>query len=208
MIDLPTFGGFVATSVVMLVTPGPAVLYIVARAGADGIRAGVVSAAGMVLGGAVHVALAVFGVSAIVAASPRAFLVVQLAGAGYLVWLGVRVLRSASGAGAPEPRSHGRTLREAFWVNLLNPKSAVMLFAFLPQFVDPGRGPVRAQLLVLGGAFLVLALVSDTTYAVLAGSLGRRWGRSAGAQRRARIVQGVVYLALGLVTAIGAAVPD
>jgi threonine/homoserine/homoserine lactone efflux protein len=189
----------------LIIVPGPAVLFIVARSAHQGRRAGLVSAVGIAAGGAVHVAGAVLGFSALLVSSSAAFAAVRWLGAGYLVYLGVRTLRGGAGevvAAAPPPASHRRLLAQGFVVNVLNPKTALFFLAFLPQFADPARGRVPLQLLVLGCTFLALAMVSDATYALLAGSLSGRLGRTPASRRRARLLTGGVYLALGLGTAL------
>jgi threonine/homoserine/homoserine lactone efflux protein len=197
---------FVAAAAALIVTPGPAVLFIVARSAHQGTRAGLVSAMGIAAGGLVHVAGAVLGISALLASSALAFSAVRWLGAGYLVWLGVKTLRG-EGEGdvvaAAPPASSSRLLAQGFLVNLLNPKTALFFLAFLPQFVDPARGRAPLQLLVLGSIFIGLAVVSDSAYALLAGAIVGRLGRTPRAGRRARLFTGGVYLALGAVTALG-----
>jgi threonine/homoserine/homoserine lactone efflux protein len=197
---------FVAAAAALIVTPGPAVLFIVARSAHQGARAGLVSAMGIAAGGLVHVAGAVLGISALLASSALAFSAVRWLGAAYLVWLGVKTLRGdgdAEAVAAPPPASPSRLLAQGFLVNLLNPKTALFFLAFLPQFVDPARGEVHLQMLVLGSIFIGLAVVSDSAYALLAGAIVGRLGRTRGARRRARLFTGSVYLALGAVTALG-----
>jgi threonine/homoserine/homoserine lactone efflux protein len=198
---------FIAAAAALILTPGPAVLFIVARSAHQGARAGLVSAMGIAAGGLVHVAAAVLGVSALLASSATAFSAVKWLGAGYLVWLGVKTLRGdRDGDEAtvvePPPASPSRLLAQGFLVNLLNPKTALFFLAFLPQFVDPSRGDVPLQMLVLGGLFVALAVVSDCTYALLAGAIVGRLGRSVRARRRSRLFTGGVYLALGAFTAL------
>jgi threonine/homoserine/homoserine lactone efflux protein len=171
--DLASLAVFVAAALVLLLTPGPAVLYIVARSIDQGRRAGLVSMLGVHVGTLVHIAAAAAGVSAILAASATAFGVVKCLGAGYLVYLGIRRLRHRApvvGPVAPGPRR----LRRAFWdgvvVNVLNPKTALFFVAFLPQFVDLSRGHVGLQTLGLGVIFVLLGLVTDGGYAITAGT--------------------------------------
>jgi threonine/homoserine/homoserine lactone efflux protein len=189
----------------LIVVPGPAVLFIVARSAHQGRRAGLVSALGVAAGGVVHVAGAVLGFSALLVSSSVAFGVVRWLGAAYLVYLGVKTLRGGGDeiiAAAPPPSPPRRLLAQGFVVNVLNPKTALFFLAFLPQFVEPARGRVPLQMLVLGCTFLALAMVSDATYALLAGSLSARLGQTPRSRRRARLVSGGVYLALGLGTAL------
>jgi len=192
-----------AASLILLVTPGPAVLYIVTRSLSQGTTAGLLSALGLVVGGLVHVLAAVAGISAIFLASNAAYGTVRLTGAAYLVYLGVRQLRAGSGVGperAVARATRWQIFRQGVAVNVLNPKPALFFMALLPQFVDPERGAV-GQMLTLGVSFLTLALVTDSAWAVAAGRAGRAF-----AQPRYRLlrdrVAGVAYIGLGLVAAL------
>ena len=201
---------FVAAALVLLVTPGPAVLYVVARSIEQGPKAGFVSSLGLSVGGFVHVLAATLGLSAILVSSATAFGIVKMIGAGYLVFLGLRTLLSRDKA-APSvsgsPRGMRRIFRDGVIVNLFNPKAALFFFAFLPQFVDPARGNVALQFLGLGLLFEVLGMMSDSTYALLAGTMGV-WLRTNEKVRRAqRYVTGSVYLGLGVATALSGS-PD
>jgi threonine/homoserine/homoserine lactone efflux protein len=196
----PTLALFAVAAGALIVTPGPAVLFIVARTLHQGRRAGVVSALGVATGGLVHVAGAVLGFSALLASSAAAFQVVKWGGAAYLVWLGVKTLRAKDAPAdgpAPAPAPLPRIYAQGVLVNVLNPKVALFFLAFLPQFVDPGRGSVATQMVVLGGLFLALGVLSDSAYALLAGTVARRFGRSGSARRNTRLVTGGVYVALG-----------
>jgi threonine/homoserine/homoserine lactone efflux protein len=196
----PTLALFAVAAGALIVTPGPAVLFIVARTLHQGRRAGVVSALGVATGGLVHVAGAVLGFSALLASSAAAFQVVKWGGAAYLVWLGVKTLRAkdpAADAPVPAPAPLPRIYAQGVLVNVLNPKVALFFLAFLPQFVDPGRGSVATQMVVLGGLFLALGVLSDSAYALLAGTVARRFGKSGSARRHTRLVTGGVYVALG-----------
>jgi threonine/homoserine/homoserine lactone efflux protein len=192
---------FAGAALALLIVPGPAVLYIVVQSAEQGRRIGLASVAGVHLGTFVHVLAAVVGLSALIVASAIAFSVVKYAGAAYLIYLGIRKLLER-----PPPAPAGRTrqsLRRAFVrgavVNVLNPKTALFFLAFLPQFVDTDRGAVWSQVLVLGLAFVGLGLVSDSLYALAAGTVG-------GLLRRRRAVlhygSGVVYVGLGSAAAL------
>jgi threonine/homoserine/homoserine lactone efflux protein len=200
-----TFLLFVAAAIAMLVMPGPAVLYVVTRSVAQGRGAGLVSVLGVHAGSVVHVAFATLGVSALLYASATAFTVVKYAGAAYLVLLGVRKLLSPRGDEAVAPAAvapRARLLGQGMVVNVLNPKTALFFLAFLPQFANPARGPIAPQLLVLGCTFIVLGLVSDASYALLAGTLAGRLRRV----RRVRVAldrsSGVVFIGLGAAAAL------
>ena len=196
---------FTAAALALLLVPGPAVLYIVARSVEQGRLAGFVSDLGIHSATLVHVAAAALGLSAILASSALAFSAIKYAGAAYLIWLGLRkIFGAGGGAGADlvAPRlGYGRLLRDGFVVNLLNPKTALFFVAFLPQFVDVSRGHVATQIAILGLVFTGLGFVTDGCYALAAGSAGN-WLR----QGRAylgfeRYVSGVVLIGLGLSTA-------
>jgi threonine/homoserine/homoserine lactone efflux protein len=193
---------FVGAAVTLLLIPGPAVAFIVARSGAHGRRAGLVSVLGVHSATCVHVLGAVLGFSAVLVASATAYTAVKLVGGVYLIALGVRALRGAGrSADAPEaaPVSIRRLFREGFAVNVLNPKTALFFLAFLPQFVAKGHGPVWFQTLFLGAAFVALGLVTDSLYAVFGASVGARW-RSARSCRITARVEGGVLIALGIAT--------
>lgn len=196
---------FVAATVAMLVVPGPAVLFIVTRSVAQGRSAGLVSVLGVHAGSVVHVAFAALGVSALLYASATAFTAVKYAGAAYLVLLGVRKLLSRGGGEEPaaaQAAPRARLFGQGVVVNVLNPKTALFFLAFLPQFANPARGPIALQILALGCLFIALGLVSDTSYALLAGTLAGRLRRV----RRARLAldrsSGVVFIGLGAAAAL------
>lgn len=197
--------GFVAAALVLLLIPGPGVLYIVARSLGQGRRAGLVSVLGLSAGALVHVAAATAGLSAILLASATAFGIVKALGAGYLIYLGLRTLfmrTSASGAEAPAPRTLYRVFTDGVVVSVLNPKLALFFLAFLPQFVEPGRGPIPQQVLSLGLIYVSLALVTDGAYALLAGSLRERLDGRVRQGPLPRYASGVLYLGLGVSTAL------
>jgi threonine/homoserine/homoserine lactone efflux protein len=200
-----TFVLFAVAALVLLVIPGPAVLYIVAQSVSGGRRVGLVSALGLHAGSLVHVAAAAVGLSSLLVSSARAFELVKLAGAAYLVYLGVRRLRDRSGkdaALAREPRPLSHAFRQGIVVNVLNPKTALFFLAFLPQFVDVSRGSVALQVVVLGLTFVLLGLLSDGLYAVLAGGAGSWLRRRPRVAARERYVTGGVLVGLGVTTAL------
>ena len=192
---------FMVASLAMLLTPGPAVMYIIARGIGQGWRAGAASALAVGGGNFVHALAATAGLSALLVASAGAFTVVKWAGAAYLAYIGIRTLRARD----PEPtdvtppvQPIGAIMRQGFVVAVLNPKTAIFFLAFVPQFVDPARGNVAAQFFVLGSLFAGMGIVTDGSYGVLAGALRGLLARRRQAQRRARIATGGLYLALGL----------
>ena len=192
---------FVATVFLISVVPGPDVVFVVASGLRDGRRGGVAAALGVTGGMAVHTLAAALGLSALVRSSATAFEAVRLAGAGYLVWLGVHALRSQGRTSAPTAgdsarRSSSQIAHQAALTNLLNPKVIVFFLAFLPQFVDRGRGEVAAQILLLGVVFTLVGLTTDLAYGVLAGTVRRAFVSSARLSRRLERLVGVIYLGL------------
>jgi threonine/homoserine/homoserine lactone efflux protein len=203
MPDSQTLLLFITAALLLLLTPGPAVFYIVARSLDQGRLAGLVSTLGINTGTLFHIAAAAFGLSALLMSSALAFGIVKYLGAAYLVYLGIRTLLERAEETAQEVRqvkALRRVYYEAVLVNLLNPKTALFFFAFLPQFIDPGRGAVSTQVVFLGGVLVLLGILSDGAYALLAGTAGR-WLR--GNPRFARLQRrfaGTIYLALGVGT--------
>ncbi len=196
---------FAAAAVALIAVPGPNLIYITARSLADGRRAGLVSVLGVETGTLVHVAAAAGGLSALLASSAVAFAFVKYAGAAYLVYLGVKTLlaRDADPAAeAPPPAPLHRVYRQAVLVQLLNPKVALFFLAFLPQFVDPSRGTVAGQILVLGAVVAVLGVCISSLYALAAGAAGARLRSRAGFVRGQRYLTGAVYLGLGAAAAL------
>jgi threonine/homoserine/homoserine lactone efflux protein len=200
--DPGAFAVFAAASLALAVVPGPAVLYIVAQSVPGGRRAGVVSALGVSTGGLCHVAAAVIGLSALLAASAEAFTAVKLLGATYLVYLGIRTLLGGDDriGGREVETTLGRTYRRGVVVNVLNPKTALFFLAFLPQFVDPD-GSTHGQLAILGLTFVLIALASDMVWALVAGTAGGVLRRSRTFLRIQRYVSGTIFLALGALAA-------
>jgi threonine/homoserine/homoserine lactone efflux protein len=205
--DASTFALFVVAALVLLIVPGPSVLYIVARSVEGGRTAGLVSVLGVQTGALVHIAFAALGLSAILASSAVAFSVVKWLGAAYLVWLGLRRIFGRDDEEdevAVEPERLSRVFSQGVIVNTLNPKTALFFLAFLPQFVDPARSAAWVQILLLGATFVILALCSDGLYALLSGTAGgwlRRRMKSADFRRGQRYVSGGVLIALGAVAA-------
>ncbi len=209
MPDLATLALFALASAALIAVPGPAVIYVVARSIEGGRRAGLVSMLGIEAGGLVHGAGAAVGLSAVLASSATAFTVVKVAGAAYLVWLGVRRLvastrptPSAPEGDVPAPRAGRRLFLEGVLVNVLNPKVAIFFLAFLPQFVDPAAGAVALQVLVLGVVFLTVAVLCDGAWAIVAGAAATRLRSSARARAWLDRVSGVVFLGLGAAAAL------
>ncbi len=207
MPTLSTVVLFFLTALALLLIPGPAVVYITTRSMAHGTRAGLASVLGVELASLTHVAAATLGLSALLMTSALAFSVVKYMGAAYLTYLGLRTLlarEETRTAMLPAPRRLAQLFAQGFLVNLLNPKTALFFFAFLPQFVDPARGPAAGQILVLGALFVTLASCTDSLYALLAGTVGR-WLRSTRFRQMHRYVTGGVYIGLGVTAAFAGA---
>jgi threonine/homoserine/homoserine lactone efflux protein len=195
---------FVASSLALLVVPGPAVLYIVTRSLSQGRAAGLVSMLGVNSGALLHTVAAALGLSAILVSSALAFSVVKYAGAAYLIYLGIRQFFTKGALENIELKqdSLSRIFTQGIVVSVLNPKLALFFFAFLPQFVDPTRGNVALQMLGLGLLFVALAACSDGVYAMLSSSLGRWLQKNPRFASRQKYVTGSVYVGLGVTAAL------
>jgi threonine/homoserine/homoserine lactone efflux protein len=205
MIDLSQLSFFVGASLALLLVPGPAVLYITARSANQGRLAGLVSVLAIETANFLQAVAATLGLSAILLSSALAFDVVKYLGAAYLIYLGLRKLLvreegTTKGDVRPEPLS--RIYWQGLVINLLNPKTALFYFAFLPQFVDPAQGNVTAQTLFLGALFVGMAFVTDSLYALVASSLADKLRDSKHFQEGQRYFAGLVYVGLGITTAL------
>jgi threonine/homoserine/homoserine lactone efflux protein len=191
---------FSLAAIALAVVPGPAVTYIVTQSIDKGRRAGLFCALGVASGGAVHVAAATVGLSALIASSATAFTVVKLVGAVYLIAVGIRRIISRDEEESLEaaPTDVRQLYVQGAIVNVLNPKTALFFLAFLPQFVDPHRGSVTLQVALLGTLFALIALASDATYALLADALAGRIRRGGAGARVRRWVTGGIFVALGI----------
>lgn len=201
MPTLTTLLIFAAATLALLVVPGPSVVYVVARSLEHGRTAGLMSVLGLETGALIHVAAAAAGLTALVSSSPWAFTVLRYVGAAYLISMGIRQFRQRHGevveGGTGTSVSNLRLFRDGVLVDVLNPKTGLFFLAFLPQFVDPSRGAASAQIVVLGLCFVVLAVLTDGTYALLAGGLRRRLTGSARSRRTVRRSTGAIYAGLG-----------
>lgn len=200
MLPLDSLVAFVVASVVIIVIPGPSVLFVIGRSLSLGRRAGVLSVVGNALGTVPAVVAVAFGVGAIVASSVLAFTVIKIVGAAYLVWLGIQAIRHRHDHrtdAAREPASAGKLLRQGFVVGVTNPKTIAFFVAVLPQFVSPAAGPVWAQLLLLGLIFQTLALVCDSVWALAAGTARAWFARSPRRMSTLSGAGGVMMIGLG-----------
>jgi len=205
MLDWHAFPVFLAAALVLAATPGPGIFYVLARTLAGGRREGVHSSLGTFLGGLMHVIAAALGLSAILAASAAAFTVVKYAGAAYLFWIGLTMIRTRN-AEFDESVSPARSLhvfRQGVLTEAMNPKTALFFLSFLPQFVNTHLGHVVAQFLVLGAILVSLNTVADLLVVVAAAPLGRRLRSSARFRRNQRLASGLGMIGLSAFVAFG-----
>jgi threonine/homoserine/homoserine lactone efflux protein len=196
-----TLALFALAALALIAIPGPNMVYVATRSMSEGRRSGFASALGLLTGTLLNVVAAAAGLSALIASSATAFNTLRYLGAAYLVFLGVKaVLKRDAHAdeATAKPVSLARAYRQAIVVQLLNPKVALFFLAFLPQFVDPARGPVATQVLVLGAILGTLGFAMDCGYAIAAGAAAKRLGGF----RHGRRVTGAIYLALGAAAAL------
>ena len=204
MMNTTTLLAFFAASLVLAVTPGPGVIYIVTRTLAQGRAAGVASIAGVACGNLANSLGAALGLAALFAVSSLAFMVVKYAGAAYLIYLGVRMLRGTPRAETSPTFRHapvGRVFRDGALVALLNPKTTIFFAAFLPQFMQPGV-PALPQAMLLGAVFVLVAAATDLCYVLLATLLAPRFARAGAAPRWGRYASGGSMIALGVASAM------
>lgn len=204
MIDPSKLTLFIFAALALLLVPGPAVLYIIARSASQGRAAGLVSVLAIETANLIQATAAGLGLSAILLSSALAFDVVKYLGAAYLIFLGIRKLLSSDNGAEEEIKQE--SLRQIYWqgvaINILNPKTALFFFAFLPQFVDPARGNVVAQNLLLGMIFVGLAIVTDSLYALVISSFADTLRGNRRFQTGGRYFAGLVYVGLGITTAL------
>ncbi|MBM3277221.1 MAG: LysE family translocator [Candidatus Handelsmanbacteria bacterium] len=199
----PLFSAFLLASLVLALTPGPGVLFIVTRSLVQGRISGLVSVAGIALGNLGNALAAAAGLAALFAVSSLAFSLAKYAGALYLVYLGVQLLRSPPAealAALPAASSRRRLFRDGFVVALFSPKTTIFFAAFLPQFLGPEASPM-AQSMVLGLLFIAIAALTDSAYALAAGAAAPALRRPA-ARRLGQRLGGGLFIALGIFTAL------
>jgi threonine/homoserine/homoserine lactone efflux protein len=203
---LPLLLAFLMASLILAVTPGPAVVYILARTLSQGRASGLASVAGVALGNLGNAIGAALGLAALFAVSAAAFTVVKWAGAVYLVYMGVRMLRSASVVGSPAgepvaPLKRSRVFRDGFVVALLNPKTALFFAAFLPQFMS-ATAPHLPQSVALGAMFCAVAGCTDLCYVLAASLMAPRLNQLGRHARWGTRAAGASFIGLGLLTAL------
>ena len=206
MVDLlppwPQFGVFLGAVIILGVAPGPGIFYIMATSIAQGTRSGFMAVLGIAAGTFVHVLLAVFGLTVVIASSLVVFQFVKYAGAAYLIVLGVYLLirRRVRREARPgqSPREARRVFMQAVMVNVLNPKVGIFFLAFFPQFVDPARGDPAVQFFLLGALLIGVIFVTDTLFALAAGTVAGYLKAQGSRQRWPQMVAGLTYIGLGI----------
>jgi threonine/homoserine/homoserine lactone efflux protein len=195
-----TIALFMAAALALNLTPGPDMMYVTARSVADGRRAGVVAALGIGAGTLVHIAALALGLAALLAAVPLAYDVLRIAGAVYLLAMGVQLLMRRPRTGAAQrlaPSPLGAVFAQAVLTNVLNPKVALFFLAFLPQFVDPAAGPALAQIVLLGLLFAVQGTVVNVAVALLASGTTARLRANTRVLSVLQRLTGAIFVALG-----------
>ena len=203
MPTLATIAAFAAASLLLLIIPGPAVLYVVNRSVSDGRQAGLAGVAGLSLGNLVHAIAAAVGLSAELATSATAFNTVKWLGAAYLIYVGVRTLMRRPDTITTEQGvvSVRRSFTQGVVVNVLNPKVALFFLSFLPQFIHPEAGRPGLQALVLGLVFVSIGFCTDGTYSLVSSHLRHVLLRGKALPFVQRWVAGTVFIGLGVAAA-------
>ncbi|MFT5110993.1 MAG: threonine/homoserine/homoserine lactone efflux protein [Parasphingorhabdus sp.] len=196
-----SLAGFILAALIVLLIPGPGVLYVVTRSLVQGRKAGMVSVLGLSTGALVHVIAATAGLSAILLSSATAFSIVKFLGVFYLIYLGVRTLLSRQPTAdfqAPKPESLYRIFADGILISVLNPKIALFFLAFLPQFVTPEQGSISIQFMQLGLLYVALAICTDGSFALFASSLRNVFSRQLMLGSLPKYTSGFIYLGMGL----------
>lgn len=205
MFDTTSLIIFMTAALALLLSPGPAVLFIIARSLEQGRMAGIISTLGIALASLVHALFAAVGLSALLVQSALAFSIIKYLGAAYLIYLGIRTLLTKAKPHSLQEVKKVPVLklfRQGFIVNLFNPKTTLFFLAFLPQFVDPTRGSALLQIFILGLIFTTMAVISDSLYAIVAGTAKEWLSGSLRAARAQKYIAGIIYIALGITTAL------
>jgi threonine/homoserine/homoserine lactone efflux protein len=204
MLDSGRFALFLLAAFLLAITPGPGIFYVLARSLAGGRREGVESSLGTFIGGLVHVFGAALGISAVLAASALAFAIVKYAGGAYLVYLGVRMIRSRNAEPVAEgiPSSSGSAFSQGIVTEVLNPKTALFFLSFIPQFITPERGHIFVQFLLLGSTSVLLNTSADLVVVMFAGPIGHHLKNSVRFRRRQRTACGLAMIGLGAWVAV------
>jgi threonine/homoserine/homoserine lactone efflux protein len=193
--------GFLAASVLLAIAPGPDNIFVLTESALNGIVAGLLVTLGLCTGLICHSAAVAFGVAALIQTSPVAFSALKLLGAGYLLYLAWQAFRAKAANiadGTRRKSEPGKLYRRGIIMNLTNPKVSIFFLAFLPQFVDPMNGSVTAQIMILGGLFILATLVVFGGVALMAGLLSDWFSRSDRGQLILNRVAGIVFVGLAL----------
>lgn len=205
-VDPQVLAVFALSTIVALVTPGPDMLFVLGCGVRGGARAGLLATVGVITGDALYIVAAAGGLAALLTAFPVVFTVLRVAGAAYLIFLGVQMIRHRKSSQAGEPGSGGMSGRRAFLngvvSSMANPQTFTFMVAFLPQFIEPTAGPVWLQFAVLGGVLIVLEFLADGTVGVLAGRIGDRLRGREAFRRRMDAATGSVFIGLGVTLAV------
>jgi len=203
MLDAHRFLLFFVAALILAATPGPGIFYVLARTLGGGRREGILSSLGTFVGGMFHVFAAALGISAILAASATAFHTVKYAGAAYLVWLGIRMIRTRNAELPVETFAPARgAFGQGIVTEVLNPKTALFFLSFIPQFISPQVGHVFLQFLIFGTVSVALNTTADLLVVSLAVPLGRKLKASTTFRRRQRVVSGLGMIGLGAYVAL------
>jgi len=198
MVDAHRFLLFFVAALLLAITPGPGIFYVLARTLAGGPREGVSSSLGTLVGGLCHVFAAALGVSAVLAASAVAFHTVKYAGAAYLVWLGIRMIRSRNVEMTVEKATPSQgAFRQGIVTEVLNPKTALFFLSFIPQFIAPQQGHIFLQFAILGCVSVGLNTAADLAVVFLAAPLERKLKSSHRFRRNQRVASGLGMIGLG-----------
>jgi threonine/homoserine/homoserine lactone efflux protein len=207
MPDSAHLSAFLFASLLLAITPGPGIFYVLARSLAGGKREGFLSSMGTFLGGLVHVLAAALGLSVVLATSATAFSIVKFAGAAYLVFIGIQMVRTRDVELADRPQTANKAephaLVQGIWTEVLNPKTALFFLSFVPQFVVRANGHLFAQFLLLGTLSVALNTCADLLVVQFAGPLGQRMRQNPSFRIRQRTASGVGMIGLGVFVAAG-----
>jgi threonine/homoserine/homoserine lactone efflux protein len=203
MLSLTTLLTYLSAAFLLAVVPGPGMLYVLTRSLHGGRREGVLSSFGTAVGGSFHVIAAAFGLSAILAASSLAFMVIKYAGAAYLIYLGVRMLLEKQEMKVEtDTNTASNPFTQGIITEMLNPKTALFFLSFIPQFVSPDAGNVTLQFMLLGGISVFLNTTADLIVTFFAGPIGEKLRSSKRWQHRQRVATGSAMIGLGVYVAV------
>lgn len=194
---------FASMSALLIVIPGPAVLYILSKSIEEGVKAGFISVLGIGVGALVHVLFAAIGISVILLTSSYTFNILKYAGAFYLLYLGIQKLRSSNSlsliSGAKVQTNKNKLFFEGMLINILNPKTAVFFLAFLPQFINPEKGQSTFQIIFLGLLFVGIAAISNSTYVLASSKISKWLKHNPSFYKRQHMVMAAVYFSLSVI---------